>query len=189
MAHAPQFYYLNQFENDDDNKNLKDYADELFTSKGFIKSDIDTARGLFDANGNLCPEYSLKTSIRSAIDGFFTLYLVENGKMICIMTIKIEFDENEETGVIKIDYIDILYYCCTKTPHGNEHAMKSGKSRLLVDIVKSFTENIYLNVTEGSQPYWETKIGATYISSLEKHKLGGTKRKRKRKTKRKTGRR
>jgi hypothetical protein len=67
--------------------------------------------------------------------------------------------------------------------------MKSGKSRLLVDIVKSFTENIYLNVTEGSQSYWETKIGATYIPRLAKHKLGGTKRKRKRKTKRKTGRR
>jgi hypothetical protein len=187
-AHAPQLYYVNKFDNDDVNKNLKIYADDFFTSKGFIKSDIDTTRALFDANENLCPKYSLRTLMRSAIDGFFTLYLVENGKMICIMTIKIEFDENEETGVIKINDIDIVFYCCAKTPAGDDHAMKSGKSRLLVDIVKSFTENIYLNVTEGSQPYWETKIGATYIPRLGKHKLsGGTKRKRK--TKRKTGRR
>jgi hypothetical protein len=66
--------------------------------------------------------------------------------------------------------------------------MRSNNSRLLVNKVKSLTKNVYLTVTDESRPYWE-HLGATYIKSQEKHKLGGTKRKRKRKSKRKTGRR
>jgi hypothetical protein len=175
MAHVPliEFYYVNPYDNNDDIQNLKDYSDKLFQDKEFIKSDIATAKALFEANKHLCPSYKLKSSI---IDNrYFTLYLVVDGQMICIMSINFNFIENEAEEVVGINELNIVYYCCITG---------SNNSRLLVNKVKSFTKNVYLSVTEDSKPYWE-HLGATYIKSLEKYKLGGTKRKRKkRKSKR-----
>jgi len=175
MAHVPviQFFYVNNNEDEDDK--TKVFFDHLFTSNGFTKSTSADAKALF--NERLCPSFTQKETIYGAIGArYFTIYLVVDGVMTCIMSIDFDYDQNEDTEEVeKINYLSIPFYCCIP---------KSRKARLLVDKVKSFTKNVYLSVTDESQPFWE-HIGAKYLKSEEKYKLGGTKRKRKGKTKRK----
>lgn len=152
--------------------NAKQWFNDKFSQAGFVYKNPDEVTSLFNSNPQLCEKWPLKHHVPSAImSKYFTLCLLDNGIMRCIMNIDIKFDYDSDDEDVKIiiEQIIIINYCCVEG---------SKQSRKLLHQLKTLFKDVPIDIVSSNNSYWEN-IGVTEIST-NYYRLGG-----KRRTKRK----
>jgi hypothetical protein len=127
------------YHDDSHDKKVKANLNKIFTRQGFIYKTQDEITTLFDSNDELCKKWTLKQHVKESITSkYFTICLLDNDVMKCIMTLSIDYEYK------KITEMTIVYYCCVNG---------SNQSRILLHKLRDF--KVPIHVISSNNSYWE----------------------------------